>query len=165
MGIEIRFMTRITQVETEPAEAPEENRITALRSADGETFEADVYIECTGTTGPMGNCMEFGNGCSMCVLRCPAFGPRVSISEKAGGHDYYGIRGDGTPGAFSGSTKLGERRLSEELQRDSLKPGVAVVPLPHELINRSKLGAKVCRQYCRRNLRKISSLSTQAMLK
>ncbi len=147
MGIEIRFMTRITQVETEPAEAPEENRITALRSADGETFEADVYIECTGTTGPMGNCMEFGNGCSMCVLRCPAFGPRVSISEKAGGHDYYGIRGDGTPGAFSGSTKLEKDSLSEELQRRLSETGVAVVPLPHELINRSKLGAKVCRQY------------------
>ena len=94
-----------------------ENRITALKTADGETFTADIYIDCTGTTGPMGNCMEFGNGCSMCVLRCPAFGPRVSISEKAGGRDYYGKRADGTPGAFSGSVKLDKATLSEELQK------------------------------------------------
>lgn len=152
MGVDIRFMTRITEVDTEPALADEEtgetvNRITALHSADGQEFSADVYIDCTGTTGPMGNCMEFGNGCSMCVLRCPAFGPRVSISACAGGHDYYGIRGDGTPGAFSGSLKLEKESLSEELQQKLKEQGTAVVPLPEKLINRSKLAAKVCRQY------------------
>ena len=31
----------------------------------------------------MGNCLRYGNGCSMCILRCPA-GPRVSISARAG---------------------------------------------------------------------------------
>lgn len=146
MGIDIRFMTRVLEVETK-AQENGENHIEALKSAGGETFCADVYIDCTGTTGPMGNCMEFGNGCSMCILRCPAFGPRVSISEKAGGHDYYGRRADGTPGAFSGSTKLEKATLSEELQRDLSEKGVAIVPLPEELINRSKLEAKVCRQY------------------
>ena len=79
MGVDIHFMTRIIDVETEKCQDGE-NRITGLVSADGEHFDADVYVDCTGTTGPMGNCMEFGNGCSMCVLRCPAFGPRVSIS-------------------------------------------------------------------------------------
>lgn len=146
MGVDIHFRTRITEVDTCLAEHGE-NRITAVRTAEGQVFEADAYIDCTGTTGPMGNCMEFGNGCSMCVLRCPAFGPRVSISEKAGGHDYCAKRADGTPGAFSGSTKLEKESLSPKLQKLLNETGVAVVPLPEELINRSKLSSKVCRQY------------------
>lgn len=151
MGVDIQFMTRITETRVEPdrqaGEGSEENRITRVETAEGRCFEADVYIDCTGTTGPMGNCMEYGNGCSMCVLRCPAFGPRVSISEKAGGRDYMGKRADGTPGAFSGSTKLEKESLSKELQQLLNETGVAVVPLPKELINRRKLDAKVCRQY------------------
>lgn len=150
MGIDLHFMTRITEVETEretKQSGESENRITALRSADGEIFSGDVYIDCTGTSGPMGNCTEFGRGCSMCVLRCPAFGPRVSISAKAGGHDYYGKRADGTPGAFSGSAKLEKESLSKPLQAQLAETGAAIVPLPAELINEGKLSAKVCRQY------------------
>lgn len=141
MDIEVHLITRITDV------VKEGDRITALESADGERFDGDVFVDCTGTTGPMGNCMEFGNGCSMCVLRCPAFGPRVSISEKAGGHDYYGKRADGTPGAFSGSCKLEKSSLSESIVKELNEKGVVVVPLPKELINESKLSKKVCRQY------------------
>lgn len=144
LGIEVRLITRITDV------IKEGNRIVALESAEGERFEGDAFVDCTGTTGPMGNCMEFGNGCCMCVLRCPAFGPRVSISEKAGGHDYYGKRADGTPGAFSGSCKLEKSSLSEEIVSELNEKGVVVVPLPKELINESKLSAKVCRQYALR---------------
>lgn len=146
MGVDIQLTTRIIDVDTETAQSGE-NRITGLAAADGTRFDADVYVDCTGTTGPMGNCREFGNGCSMCVLRCPAFGPRVSISEKAGGHDYYGKRADGTPGAFSGSGKLEKQTLSEALQQELSEKGVAVVPLPKKLINESKLSKKVCKQY------------------
>lgn len=88
-GVDLRLMTRVTDV------VKEGDRIKAVASADGRTFEGDAFVDCTGTTGPMGNCMEYGNGCSMCVLRCPAFGPRVSISERAGGRDYMGKRADG----------------------------------------------------------------------
>lgn len=140
-GIDLHLMTRIVDVKMEG------RTIKAVESGSGEIFEADVFIDCTGTTGPMGNCMEFGNGCSMCVLRCPAFGPRVSISEKAGGHDYYGRRADGTPGAFSGSCKLEKASLSKDIRKQLDKKGVAIVPLPKELINESKLSAKVCKQY------------------
>lgn len=140
-GIEFSLMTRVTDV------IKKGNKIAAVTTADGRTFEGDVFVDCTGSTGPMGNCMEFGNGCSMCVLRCPAFGPRVSISEKAGGHDYMGKRADGTPGAFSGSCKLEKASLSAKLVRQLEENGVAVVPLPAEMINESKLSKKVCRQY------------------
>ena len=141
MGITTKMATRITDVCTE------DNCIQSITSAEGECFEADVFIDCTGTTGPMGNCAEFGNGCSMCVLRCPSFGPRVSISAKAGGADYYGMRDDGTPGAFSGSCKLDKGSLSEELQEKLKKDGAVIVPLPERLVNKGKLSKKVCRQY------------------
>lgn len=144
MGIGVHLITRITDV------IKDGGRIIALESAEGERFEGDAFVDCTGTTGPMGNCMEFGNGCSMCVLRCPAFGPRVSISEKAGGHDYYGKRADGTPGAFSGSCKLEKSSLAGSIVKELNEKGVVVVPLPKELINESKLSAKVCRQYALR---------------
>lgn len=141
LGVEVSLLTRIVDVEQNG------QKLTAVMTADGRRFTADAFIDCTGTTGPMGNCMEYGNGCSMCVLRCPAFGGRVSISEKAGGHDYFGQRKDGTPGAFSGSCKIEKESLSEDLQRQLNDKGVAIVPLPEELINRNKLSAKVCRQY------------------
>ncbi len=141
MDIPIRLKTRITDVHTE------NKNIKFITSADGEVFRADVFVDCTGTTGPMGNCAEFGNGCSMCVLRCPSFGPRVSISEKAGGRDYYGYRSDGTPGAFSGSCKLDKESLSPEIRETLSEKGVVVVPLPAHLINESKLEKKVCKQY------------------
>ncbi len=40
----------------------------------------------------MGNCLKYGNGCAMCILRCPTFGPRVSISQKAGVTDIVGMK-------------------------------------------------------------------------
>lgn len=141
MGVEVSFLCRIVDVEKRG------DAVAAVMTADGQRFAADAFIDCTGTTGPMGNCMEYGNGCSMCILRCPAFGGRVSISEKAGGRDYFGLRKDGTPGAFSGSCKIEKESLSEELQNQLRDKGMAIVPLPQELINESKLSAKVCRQY------------------
>lgn len=140
-GVDLQLMTRVTDV------VKEEDSIKAVVTADGRAFEGDAFVDCTGTTGPMGNCMEYGNGCSMCVLRCPAFGPRVSISERAGGCDYMGKRADGTPGAFSGSCKLDKGSLSEDIRARLDNDGVVVVPLPEEMINESKLAKKVCRQY------------------
>lgn len=142
LGIEIRFITRIIDVKMDS-----ESRISAVVTADGEEIEGDVFIETTGSTGPMGNCMRYGNGCSMCVLRCPAFGPRVSITERAGLKDLAACKADGTRGAFSGSCKLEKRTLSKKLQKKLDKDGFAVVPLPEKFINRDKLKKKVCRQY------------------
>lgn len=141
MDIEVHLTTRITDVQMK------DKKLETITSADGEIFEADVFVDCTGTTGPMGNCMEFGNGCSMCVLRCPAFGPRVSISAKAGGVDYYGYRTDGTPGAFSGSCKLRKSSLSQEIQDALNERGTFLIPLPQKLIHKGKLSQKVCKQY------------------
>ena len=176
LGVEIRFMCRAVDVIMEEAvvttvdgkrnaaqsetdmecgdEPAAERRIKALKlmTADGGRYtegrlDADVFVETTGSTGPMGNCARHGSGCAMCILRCPAFGPRVSLTEKAGACDLTGERAGGVPGAFSGSCKLDKRTLSPKLQKKLKKDGFAVVPLPEELINRGKLSQKVCQQY------------------
>ena len=176
LGVEIRFMCRAVDVIMEEAvvttvdrkrnaaqsetdmecgdEPAAERRIKALKlmTADGgryteDRLDADVFVETTGSTGPMGNCARHGSGCAMCILRCPAFGPRVSLTEKAGACDLTGERAGGVPGAFSGSCKLDKRTLSPKLQKKLKKDGFAVVPLPEELINRGKLSQKVCQQY------------------
>ena len=141
LGAEILLRTRVTDVEKEG------DCITAVKTADGRKLTGDVFVETTGSSGPMGNCMRYGNGCSMCILRCPAFGPRVSITEKAGLDDLYARKPDGTRGAFSGSCKLEKSSLSKKLRKKLESDGFVVVPLPKELINRDKLAKKVCRQY------------------
>ncbi len=139
--IEIRFMTRAVDVVMERA------RIKGLVLAGGETIEGDVFIETTGSTGGPGNCLTYGNGCCMCILRCPAFGPRVSISEKAGGSDIMGKRKDGAFGAFSGSGKLEKESLSEEIVQTLHEKGVVIVPLPKDSVKKERLDIKVCKQY------------------
>ena len=154
LGVELRLMCRAVDVVTEKREdgAVRIRSVTAVRlNHDGEyetvEIDGDVFVETTGSTGPMGNCTKYGNGCSMCVLRCPAFGPRVSLTERAGCYDVHGERLNGRPGAFSGSCKLEKRTLSPKLQKKLDKEGFAVVPLPPEMVNKDKLSQKVCQQY------------------
>lgn len=144
--IEIRFMARVIDVETS-SDAKGETIINKLLLANGEMIEGDVFVETTGSTGPMGNCLTYGNGCCMCILRCPAFGPRVSISARAGCSDIMGKRSDGAFGAFSGSGKLDKRSLSKILQKKLDEEGVVVIPLPESAVKREKLDVKVCKQY------------------
>ena len=140
-GIDIRFMTRAVDV------IKRGDDIEKLILAGGEELEGDVFIETTGSTGGPGNCLTYGNGCCMCILRCPAFGPRVSISAKAGGRDIMGQRKDGAFGAFSGSGKLEKASLSEEIRQALNEKGVAVIPLPRSAVKKEKLDMKVCKQY------------------
>lgn len=114
---------------------------------DESTIYADVFIETTGSAGPVGNCLKYGNGCSMCVLRCPSFGPRMSVSKFAGVEDIVGKRSDDTYGAFSGSCKLNKDSLSEEVVEKLNKTGLVVLPIEEEDIDSEKLGLKVCQQY------------------
>jgi len=141
LGIEIKLVTRAVDVEREG------NKLKGIYISDGSFIEGDVFIETTGSTGPMGNCLRYGNGCSMCILRCPAFGPRISISHRAGIEDIKGERDEDVYGAFSGSCKLAKETLSKEIIEELDEKGVVVLTVPVEDINLDKLTQKVCQQY------------------
>ncbi|MBX4259108.1 FAD-dependent oxidoreductase [Clostridium estertheticum] len=141
MDIELNMITRVVDVEKE------ENKIKGIYLSNGEYVVADVFIETTGSTGPMGNCLKYGNGCSMCVLRCPAFGPRVSISYRAGIEDLKGEREEDVYGAFSGSCKLAKSSLGDEVMKELNESGVVILKVPEEDVNLDKLKVKVCQQY------------------
>lgn len=139
--MELNFVTRVVDVEKE------DTKIKGIYLSDGTYIEGDVFIETTGSTGPMGNCLRYGNGCSMCTLRCPAFGPRVSISARAGVDDLQGEREGDVFGAFSGSCKLCKESLDPEIIKELEEKGVYVAKVPPEDINLDKLKSKVCQQY------------------
>jgi hypothetical protein len=141
LGIEINLVARVSNVEMEGS------KIKALRLSNNTLVYGDVFIDSTGSTGAMDNCAKYGNGCVMCVLRCPTFGPRVSISAKAGVLDIVAQRKDGTPGAFSGSCEVSRDSLSEELLKELDEKGVVVLKIPKEDVNLDKLNLKVCQQY------------------
>lgn len=141
MGIKLLFETRAVDVRMDG------KRILSIITANDEYIDADVFVETTGSTGPMGNCLRYGNGCAMCILRCPSFGPRISISQRAGVEDLLGQRNDESYGACSGSCKLSKGSLSSEIVEQLNRVGVVIVPIPKEHINMEKLNHKVCQQY------------------
>jgi hypothetical protein len=141
--IGIELSVRIDDVEMEG------DRVKAvLGKQDGEKarFEGDVFIDATGTAGPPANCTKYGNGCAMCILRCPSFGGRVSLVAKAGVKEMVGRKGD-TVGAMSGSCKLFKESLSQEIVDLLNKEGVAIIPVPPSERSKEKLSIKACQQY------------------
>lgn len=141
MGIEVHTISRVSDVEVV------DKKIEGIYLSDGKFIKSDVIVECTGSTGPMGNCLRYGNGCSMCILRCPAFGPRISISQRCGIEDIQGERSGDILGAFSGSCKLAKESLSNEIRDQLDSTGVVILKIPKEDVNYGKLETKVCQQY------------------
>ncbi|GAA0688568.1 MULTISPECIES: FAD-dependent oxidoreductase [Clostridium] len=141
LGVKIFTEKRVNDVDIE------ENKIKGIILADGSYVDGDIYIETTGSTGPMGNCLRYGNGCSMCILRCPSFGPRISISGRCNIEDIQGERKEDELGAFSGSCKLAKESLSDEIREKLDNEGVVILNVPKEDINYDKLKGKVCQQY------------------
>lgn len=141
-GVEVYTETRIKDVEADG------KKIVAVIADDGRRFEGDVFVETTGTAGPQGNCTKYGNGCAMCVYRCPSYGPRVSIAAKMGVKEMIAKKADGSYGAMSGSCKLHKESLCQELVDKLNTTGVAVVPVPEEVReDMGILGTKACQQY------------------
>ncbi|MEM5774398.1 MAG: FAD-dependent oxidoreductase, partial [Anaerolineaceae bacterium] len=141
MGIELRMQHRAINV------VMDGSAIKAIVVDECENVEGDVFVETTGTAGPQNNCTKYGNGCAMCVLRCPSFGGRVSMAAKAGIQEKIGKKADGTLAAMSGSCKLHLDSLAPEIRQQLLETGVAVVPIPQELVHTEKLASKACQQY------------------
>lgn len=139
-GVTIVKKARVTAVQMEG------RTLRAVETADGRTFAGDVFLDTTGTAGPMANCTKYGNGCAMCILRCPSFGGRVSLTGLCGVPEKMGRKADGSIGAMSGSCKLYKESLAPEIVGKLDRDGVAVIPLPPELIE-NHLSIKACQQY------------------
>ncbi len=140
-GVLVKTETRIIDV------VKEGDRIKSVVTDGGDEYQGDVFVDTTGTTGPMGICTTNGNGCAMCILRCPSFGGRISLSALAGVKEMKARRKDGGFGAMSGSCKLDKSSLRADIADTLTQKGVVVVPLPAEQIKPEKLNKKVCQQY------------------
>lgn len=140
-GVRIKLQKRMAAV-SRNTEA-----ITGIKTADGEIIEGDVFIDCTGTAGPAQYCTRYGYGCAMCILRCPTFGPRISLTAMAGITEI--TAGGGVPQfeAMSGSCKLEKKSISSALVAKLEQDGVLVIPLPEILRDKAKLDRKACQQY------------------
>lgn len=140
LGVEIIFEARIEKV------TMDDKTILSVQDQKERIFTGDVFIDTTGTAGPMNNCIKYGNGCAMCVLRCPSFGGRVSLGVLAGVSETVGVKPDGSIGAMSRSCKLLKESLSIEIQQLLNQEGVAIVAIPQKLAE-DHLEIKACQQY------------------
>ena len=141
LGVEVWTFSRITEVEIK------DDSITAVFLEGGTRVEGDVFLDTTGTCGAQTLCTDNGNGCVMCVIRCPSFGPRVSLVGLCGIEERDGRKPNGQPGAMSGSCKLSKETIAPHIIEELERTGLAMVPLPPELIDDTSLGVKACAQY------------------
>ncbi|PKM81337.1 MAG: FAD-dependent oxidoreductase [Firmicutes bacterium HGW-Firmicutes-14] len=113
----------------------------------GETVKGDVFIDTTGTAGPMKHCIRYGTGCAMCILRCPSFGPRTSLTGMAGIIEITAGEGSHHFEAMSGSCKIDKRSLKRSLVKELDQKGVLIIPLPEKFHKTGSLRQKACQQY------------------
>jgi len=140
-GVDIRLVTRAKDVNMK------DNKIESVVTDNNEEIFGDVFVDTTGTAGPIANCTRYGNGCAMCIIRCISYGSRVSIAEKAGIKELVGRKKDGSKGAMSGSCKLHKDSLSSDIIQNLNEKGVLVIPIPKEIHNKEALDNKACQQY------------------
>jgi len=145
-GVTVHLKTRVRDIEAQGGTITKV--IADIFHSDTIEVSGQAFVDVSGTAGPQGNCIKYGNGCVMCVYRCPTFGPRVSIAAKAGVKEIYGVKPDGTFGAMSGSCKLLKESLSKEIQEKLNSDGICVIAIPPIQQKRlESLGQKACQQY------------------
>lgn len=146
-GVIVEYGARVVKALTS------QGKITKVISDDDREFEGDVFIDCTGTAGPIKNCTRRGSGCVMCIIRCPSFGGRVSLCDVLGIEEMASVKEDGSEGAVSGSCKILKESLDRELVKELDKKGVVTVPLPQRMASQWLTEGKVCQQYALKEYR------------
>ena len=128
LGVDIKYRTRINKVRMNG------DAIGLVIAESGEEIEADAFVDTTGTFGPQALCSKYGSGCTTCLMRCPTFGGRVSIADKAGVKEWLGVMPDGSPGTQCAAFTLLKESLSMEVQKELDQSGFAVLKIPREII-------------------------------
>lgn len=139
-NITIKYNTRINKAEIN------NNKIISVTSDKNEIIMGDVFIDATGTFGPMNNCIKYGLGCASCIYRCSNFSNRVSLTNLCNIKEYTGTKKDGTIGSMSGSCKILKESLSKEIIDELNNKGFIIIPLENHQIE-DHLNMKVCQQY------------------
>lgn len=139
--VSIKLQTRMTEVFVN------NGYINGIVTANDEILRGDVFVDTTGSAGPVKNCTRFGSGCAMCILRCPSFGPRVSLTAKAGLPEIKAGDSFTHFEAMSGSCKLDKNSLDANLVQQLERNGVLVIPLPPAMYKDELLDSKACQQY------------------
>ena len=140
-GVKIVFRTLIKVA------AVHDRGIEHVVTSTDEVIPGDVFIDATGTAGPINNCIKYGTGCAMCILRCPSFGSRVSLTALAGVKEIKAGEGTHQFEAMSGSCKLDKKSLSKSLVKELDRNGVVIIPLPEQYHKKGSLRRKACQQY------------------
>ncbi|MDK2820415.1 MAG: hypothetical protein PWP31_380 [Clostridia bacterium] len=142
LGIKVYTLSRVNSVKVKS------NIIELVETSEGKVYEGDAFIDATGTAGPPGNCRRYGNGCVMCVYRCPTFGGRLGLAAMAGVKEYAALRRGGGRGALSGSCKIHKGSLPSSLVEELEEKGMVSLPLPLDFTDKGDLlQRKACQQY------------------
>lgn len=123
------------------------NRIIKVILEEEEEIAGDVFIDTTGSAGPMAKCRKFGRGCSMCILRCPSFGSRVSLAELAGVKEEEGQNVGETAGSISGSCKMLKNSIDEDIILELENKGIYTIPIHEKAFAQDIMKIKACQQY------------------
>jgi len=140
-GVKVEYQTRINRAVIEGG------KIIKVTADDGREYDGQVYIDATGSAGPVKSCTSRGKGCVMCIIRCPAFGGRISLCAAARVKEFASTKEDGTEGAMSGSCKILKTSLHKHIVDELDRDGVVVIPIPQKLAAGELLKDKVCQQY------------------
>lgn len=140
-GVEVWLQARVNGLERR------NGSIGAVSLENAQRIEGDAFVDATGSFGPQSFCTEYGNGCVMCIMRCPTFGPRASLTGLAGVPERQGRKADGSVGAMSGACELPKDSIAPDVVRALEAQGMLVLPLPPALVDEGKLGTKCCQQY------------------
>lgn len=140
-GVVLKFKLLITDVSVN------KQTIEFVSGKNDEKISGDVFIDTTGTAGPMKNCSKYGTGCAMCILRCPSFGPRISLTGLSGVQEIKAGEGTHRFEAMSGSCKIDKKSLRKSIVNTLESKGVIIIPLPERFQRMDSLRRKACQQY------------------
>lgn len=149
LGVDIHFYSRVDRITSQEIDGGHHIRMVhthSSASSPSQSYEADAFIDTTGSCGPSKYCNQQGNGCAMCIMRCPSFGPRQSIASLAHLPEITSRRLNGKLGSMSGSCKLLKESLHPSLVEQLNETGVVIIPLSKEY-QRNHLSDKSCQQY------------------
>lgn len=167
-GVNLMLMNKVVEVETSG------NKIVSVTAEStppkfpsarqpGKTartkIEGEAFVDATGGAGGLGNCRKYGLGCSCCVYRCPTFGDRVSLAEKAGAKEIMALGGpnatlkDGPFGRTWGGMMYEEHTIDQKLLKEIREKGALVYHPSKETVEKNRafwskiIKEKSCQQY------------------